>query len=404
MVTDHETLQIASAPEGSQAMTLDIAKFHRRTPICAAHKRWFVMQARAGDFYIQHCCPFGARASESNSGEIANAAVDIWQELGVGPTCKWCDDMVIFRYPLLPLTPTPSFAYDRTDALLRISSLGIPWHPDKGQDFGTTFTYVGMLWDLTNRTVALPEPKRKKFLARVHSFLARRCSSQCSLEDAMKIQGSLCHISFVYPLGRSRLPSLSAFVSSFGDCRFSQRYPPRSLLTDLTWWQQQLEIPGVTRTLTSRGPPLELGISVDASTDWGIGVIWRDDWIAWRTTAGWRGPGRDIGWLEGLAVELVAYLLEASGLTDSHIRVHSDNQGIIGAFDKGRSRNFEVNLSIRRTGSCLLACNNSIDLIYVKSGENPADPISRGMLGPPERRLSLAIKLPEELKPFLRHV
>ncbi|KAJ8473727.1 hypothetical protein ONZ45_g16190 [Pleurotus djamor] len=220
-------------------MTLDIAKFHRRTPICPAHKRWYVMQAQEGDFYIQHCCPFGARPSESNSGEIANAALDIWSELGVGPTRKWCDDMVVLRAPL-PGPPPFSYPYDRLSALQLIEPLNIPWHPEKGQDFGSQFTYVGLFWDLDRKEVSLPEPKRVKFLARVSTFLS---TFPASLENSMKIQGSLCHIAFVFPLGRSRLPSLSLFISSFDDNHFTSRYPPPSLVTDLKWWQEQLRLP-----------------------------------------------------------------------------------------------------------------------------------------------------------------
>lgn len=389
---------VADASPGTEAMTLDIAKFHRRTPICAAHKPWFVMQSRPGQFYIQHCCPFGARASEGNSGEIANASVDIWAELGVGPTCKWCDDMAVFRSPASG--SRRHYLYDRTSALALIESLGIPWHPDKGQDFATSFIYVGLLWDLEAKQVSLPEPKRQKFLARVSTFLS---TLPCSLEEAMKIQGSLCHIAFVYPLGRSRLPSLSLFVSSFEDNHFSRRHPPPSMIADIKWWQLQLRTPNVPRDLTPRAFA-DLAISVDASTDWGIGVTIGSLWCAWKTLSGWRGPSRDIGWLEGLAVELTCYLLEAKGIRDSQVLINSDNQGIIGAFGKGRSRNFQVNLSIRRSGTCLYACNNTLDLRYVKSEDNPADPISRGILGSKDQHLKLQIALPQELTPFLAYV
>lgn len=219
----------------------------------------------------------------------------------------------------------------------------------------------------------------------------------------MKIQGSLCHIAFVYPLGRSRLPSLSLFVSSFEDNHFSRRHPPPSMIADIKWWQLQLRTPNVPRDLTPRAFA-DLAISVDASTDWGIGVTIGSLWCAWKILSGWRGPSRDIGWLEGLAVELTCYLLEAKGIRDSQVLINSDNQGIIGAFGKGRSRNFQVNLSIRRSGTCLYACNNTLDLRYVKSEDNPADPISRGILGSKDQHLKLQIALPQELTPFLAYV
>jgi len=98
------------------------------------------------------------------------------------------------------------------------------------------------------------------------------------------------------------------------------------------------------------------------------------------------------------------YVLEEKGLHDLHILVHSDNQGVIGAFDKGRSRNYETNLSIRRSASVLSALNISLSLIYVQSKKNPADPISRGINGPAADCLLSTFALPEELRPFLSHV
>ena len=76
-------------------------------------------------------------------------------------------------------------------------------------------------------------------------------------------------------------------------------------------------------------------------------------WAAWRILEGWQGPGQDIGWLEGVAVELVTYILDELDLRDCCVKVRSDNVGVIGAFSKGRSRNFEVNLSIRQAAAIM---------------------------------------------------
>lgn len=312
-------------------MTLDIAKFHRTAPICPAHKRWFVMQSSPGNFYMQHCCPFGASPSESNAGEVANATVDIWQELGVGPSPKWCDDIATFVSPIFgdgALVPY-EYPYDRDSALEMIAPLRVPWHPliVKGQKFAPSFVFVGLLWNILLKNVSLPEPKRLKFLERVLSFIRDYERDRVGMEPVMMIHGSLCHISFVYILGRSHLPSLSSFISTFDGSQLMRRYPPRSLITDLRWWADQLQIPSFTRSLSPRGPLQDLDISVDASSNWGIGVKWGDRWAAWKTAADWRGPSRDIGWLECLAVELISYILELKGIRDSFVRIWSDNQG-----------------------------------------------------------------------------
>ncbi|KAJ2921054.1 hypothetical protein H1R20_g16043, partial [Candolleomyces eurysporus] len=229
---------ITSSPPGTEAMVLDISKFHRCTPICASHKRWFVMQGREGDFYLQHCCPFGATASESNSAPMPRAVIRIWSLHSISPSPKWSDDVSSLRRP---------------------------------------------------------------------------------------VSGS-----------------------GMGDDPFIYKYSCEEVIvvTDVAWWVQQLSIPNFTRSLVPYGKLLDPGISVDASTDWGIGLVWGDEWDAWRLAEGWKGPWRDIGWLECLALKFLVLHLEAQGLRDCKVRVQSDNQGIIGAYYKGRSRNVEVNYSI----------------------------------------------------------
>jgi len=71
-------LQIALAPLGTQACTLDIAKFHHTCPVLPSHKPWLVAQGHPNEFLIDHAHPFGAACASSNAGMIANAVVDIW--------------------------------------------------------------------------------------------------------------------------------------------------------------------------------------------------------------------------------------------------------------------------------------------------------------------------------------
>jgi hypothetical protein len=130
-----------------------------------------------------------------------------------------------------------------------------------------------MLWDLKNRRVSLTDKGRLKFLRRVTDFIDSFGRGRCQLRDVERINGSLSYISFIYRSGRSRLPSLSNFAASFHGNEFTRRYPPRSLISDLKWWAKELQTAFFYRQLIPRGSPLDLGIFVDASTPWGIGII-----------------------------------------------------------------------------------------------------------------------------------
>lgn len=365
-----------------QACTLDIAKFHRTCPIVPDHKPWLVVQGYAGEFFIDHAHPFGLSCASSNSGMIANAAVDIWIAEGIQPILKYEDDLNIFRCPVsdgLFRDGEYLYAYDRDSALGVISSLNIPWHPTK---------------DL--HRVSLPDHKRMKFLFRVITFIGSFERRKCQLRDVERIHGSLCYIAFIYVEGRSRLPSLSNFAASFKGNEFISRFPPRSIFSDLRWWAMQLEDGSFYRQLAPRGPSLDLGVYVDASTSWGIGLIFDGKWAAWQLSPSWKVPGRDICWLETLAVEFACYALEMCGFNNCSVIIHSDNQGTIGSMHKGRSPNFHINSSIQRIYAVLIPRFITPVLVYTSSEDNLADPISRGE--PDLSRLKLPyIQLPGEL-------
>ncbi len=404
-----DLLQIAHAPPGTQAMTLDIAKFHRLTPIAPAHKAWFVMQNRPGDFYLPHSAVFGSSGAESTSEETRDFGVEVWRLEGISPVTHWSDDLNVFRYPISGngISSPFVYAYDSARALNVIAPLGIPWHPfeKKGQDFAFTTSYTGFEWDIPRRLVSLPDKKRLKFLRRVSDFLQTASSSGVTVEECMKIQGTLIHILFVAPLGRSYIPALSRFIAMFNanaDNAFSRWHLHKNVKSELAFWVDFLSRLLNPREIRPRGLPIDLGISVDASTDWGVGIAWDGLWAGWRAFH-WSGPFRNIGWLEGVAVEFVVYALVEKGYRDCCVLVLSDNKGVIAAFRCGRSRNVEVNLSIRRAMALMWSYNLSFELVYVRSAENPADPISRGILGPRNRNLRLRFELPTELSKFFRY-
>ena len=337
---------------GMQACTFDIALFHCTCSVLPSHKPWLVVQGQLGSFYIDHSHPFGASSASSNAGMIANAAVDIWEAEGIHPICKYEDDLKIFCFPSLSGPYSKGefyYDYDTAKALYCISPLGIPWHKDKCDDsFSFITTFIGYLWDLPNKLVGLTEPKRNKFCWHVQQFLNRFEGHPCQLLDIQKIHGSLCHVAFFYIEGCSHLPSLSNFASKFPpNNEYVTCFPPHSVITDLKWWSNTLTIPNVTHHLCLCGPTQDLRIFVDASTSWGIGIVFRDEWAAFCLSTSWKVKGRDICWLETVTIELLVYFLESHNFHDVRLLIHSDNKGMIGALDKGQSWNHHINSSIR---------------------------------------------------------
>ncbi len=333
--------------------------------------------------------------------------VDIWRLEGVDSIFKYEDDLNVIRlHSPNGFLHEDSFHYNynRSQCLDLISSLRVPWHPEKGTPFfSSDFIFIGLRWDTILRTVSLPEHKRLKFFDRVSSFISCFSKSPCKLRNIEHIHGSLCYISFVFLEGRSYLSSLSNFACSFKGNSFISRYPTRSVLSDLKWWRKTLASVSSPRLLTPLSDHLDLDIFVDASTSWGIGILLGERWMAFRLLPGWNTSrvdndvSRGICWLEMIAVELVIYAAHAAGFSNCRMLIHSDNMGVIGAVVKGRSPNYHINLSICRMTS--ITCANFIlpFFEYVESALNPADPISRDILPPSSSHIPLSFSLPSDL-------
>ncbi|KAF7295755.1 hypothetical protein HMN09_01118000 [Mycena chlorophos] len=266
------TTQVANAPPGTEAMTADISKFHRTVPILPEHKCWFVVRGPKG-YYIDHCAPFGAASASSNAGQIGSTTMDIWEAEKIAKPNLYEDNALAPQFPVphpIPIPepqpepagigpeptrvdnivsepleqPKPRFAYTRDEAIDSIAPLRIPRHPTKWTDFQPVVVYIGFEWDFPCKRVSLPDQKRRKFLRRVADFKALCLSGRCTRHDVEKIHGSLCHLSFVYPEGRSYLPALTDFITQFDvpgpDRPLKTRHPCPSVITCLDWWAERL--------------------------------------------------------------------------------------------------------------------------------------------------------------------
>jgi hypothetical protein len=172
-------------------------------------------------------------------------------------------------------------------------------------------------------------------------------------------------------------------------------------MSDIAWWRTHLSA-SFCGSLLSKPPETSLiELWVDASTSWGIGIIFNGEWDAWKLRAGWDKDGRNIGWAEIVAIELGLLFAVHRGFSDIHFLVRSDNQGVIHAIRGGKSRSPEQNLVLQRITLLLSHYKIWISSLYVPSVDNLADGPSRGS-PPPERvRAVSPFILPHNLQPFL---
>jgi len=397
---------ILDAPPLALAATLDVDSAFRRCPIQPSQRPNFVIYWQ-GHCYIDHNAPFGAASSGFIFGRIADALTAILRSRGIGPVINWVDDFLFFLFPTNPkrndsdepfYTPLYPYSLDTIHALATF--LGLPWKHSKTRPFASTFKYLGFLWDLTDKTVQIPDEKKRRYLEKLAPWIK---GAKFTKRDTESLLGTLVHCALAIPNARSRLPSLSRFASSFQNTQspFIRKSPSPAVLSDIDWWRNQLSAPFCGSTLVRPPPPSPIEFWVDASTTWGVGVVFNNAWDAWELQEGWKGNGRTIGWAEFIAIELGLLLAISQGHSNTHFLIRSDNQGVIFAIKGGKSRSPEQNAVLQRITQLLSTHSLWISSLYVRSADNIADGPSRGH--PPSNlpRSRTRLTIPSSLTPFL---
>jgi hypothetical protein len=395
---------VIEAPENTEAATLDVDAAFRCCPVHPSQQRNFVIHWN-DSYYVDHNAPFGATSAGGVFGRVADAKSAILKHKKIGPSKNWVDDFVFFRFPLR-LYPSPVFSYSLTDIYALARRLGWPWKESKTRPFAVEFKYLGFTWNLATKTVQVPEQKKLRYLEKL---LPWHEGSKFMKKDVESVLGTLVHCSLALPDGRSHLPSLSRFAASFNflSSPFIRKTPGPSVLTDIHWWRTQLaaEFCGSVLSVLSKPPPISpADFWVDASSSWGIGIVFEGEWDAWKFLEDWDTDGRNIGWAEFVAVELGLLFAIHKGHSDTHFLLKSDNQGVIHAIKGGKSRSPVQNLVLQNITSLLSHHRLWISSSYVPSLSNLADPPSRGLPAFGLPRTSSSFTLPTHLHPFLSHV
>lgn len=217
------------------------------------------------------------------------------------------------------------------------------------------------------------------------------------------VVGTLNHCAIIIPTSCSHLPSLYRLSARFPADAHSlcTRKISGEALADVAWWRDQLSLPFCGMGISTPGSPSPTPLFVNASTSWGIGLIFGDHWSAWRLSDGWKSEGRDIGWAEMVAVELALRSLIAAGFRDTHFLLRSDNQGVVGALRAGFSCSSQQNTILRHIVSLLLEHSLWFTTVWVASADNPADAPSRGVFPPSSSRFPHSALIPVPLRPFI---
>jgi hypothetical protein len=162
------------------------------------------------------------------------------------------------------------FCYNLEDVNRITDHLGIPWEASKDIPFSPNPVFIGLIWNLEDRTVTLTESKRIKYLTAILEWQSKRTHV---LLEVQKLHGKLLHASLIFPAGRAYLANLEAMLGIFRDTPFKPRTPPRDTPDDLAWWRTILSTqPLPVLPIPTPQPILDLRAFFNASIGVGIGI------------------------------------------------------------------------------------------------------------------------------------
>jgi hypothetical protein len=134
-----------------------------------------------------------------------------------------------------------------------------------------------------------------------------------------------------------------------------RKTPPNTVLGDVAWWREELRKDFCGSILSHPPPPSPIEFWVDASTNWGIGIVFNNHWDAIQLRNGWKSGGRNIGWAEFIVIELGLLHAILQGHQNTHFTIRSNNQGVIHAIQGGCSRSLKQNLILLSDDKSLCA-------------------------------------------------
>ncbi|KAE8180318.1 hypothetical protein CF328_g9203, partial [Tilletia controversa] len=411
-------------PSSAQAAVRDVADAFRLIGLHSSQWPGTVVRHGEDSFYVDTCLGFGLAPATGVWGLVADAIADICRAHGHGPILKWVDDFLFLSVPLVAIADV-NLARSRTassivgkrsrggvvfflgedgeehvedyhfplrnhsanqpheliSSLASISAvtspLGAPWKEVKDVDFCGTPIYIGFQWHIEERCVALPTAKRLKYLAAISDWQHQPTHS---LQSAQKLFGKLQHASFVVAQGRKHLGSLCAFVATMAPVSaWISHRASRQVEKDLAWWSSALSRASLRRSFLGDDVFDNIYVACDASTSYGIGIYVDGAELSLPVLPGWKGQGRDIAWLEAVALEIAVQVIVSEGIADCRVRIITDNTSVFFSERSGHSRNAAVTSVLARIRDIEALYNIEVVPTLVPSAQNMADAPSRGL-------------------------
>lgn len=369
---------------------------YRQIPTHPSQWNYLMISDFDEGIYVDTRIAFGGVAGCGSFGGPADGWKVIMElDFNLEKIFRWVDDNLVIKEAQAPTT--------MIDIVRSSEKLGVKTNSTKYSEFAVEQKFIGFIWNASSKTVRLPASKLLQRRTEVDEFWKKISWSKNELE---KINGKLNHLTLILPQLK---PYLAANYKWLASWKYpSRRRAPADVLEDMDFWRSCLTNLQPTRLIPD---PIErcIGWVGDASSDYGIGVIIGKKWAQFKWIEGWKDPtdkpSRSIAWAETVAVRLglmmVKQLYNVQGSTFSCL---SDNTTTNAVVRSRRSRDYWVNREWKIIQSILINWDCNVETHYVKSKDNEADALSRGIRPSKGYKNCVVVDLPMDLTPLLTQV
>lgn len=175
-------------------------------------------------------------------------------------------------------------------------TLGVKTNSTKYSEFSNEQSFIGFLWNISDRTVSLSLLKLLKRRQELENFWIKLSWRKNKLE---KMNGKLNHLTLILHQLQPYLTANFRWLASWS--RPIMMKAPADVMEDMAFWRQSLATLKPTRLIPD-SIKWNMGWAGDASTKLGISILIGKNWAQFQWKSGWVSPAdlprRSISWAE----------------------------------------------------------------------------------------------------------
>ena len=164
--------------------TLDIQNAYKNFPVCPME--WPLLTLKwQGRYYIENRLPFGSRNSSVTMQTLARAILHILSKHQI-TAWMYLDDLMV-------MSDSWQKAKDDVETVTKIfEKLGLPTVPSKAQGPSQEVIWIGILFNMTNFTLSVPQLKLEQVIQNIQCLYDR---DTINVTEMQSIVGKIVHIS-----------------------------------------------------------------------------------------------------------------------------------------------------------------------------------------------------------------